>query len=118
MTTTYEMIRALPAKGFDWTGFTAALRAKVASVNAAQDFTLAAWDAAKGMRATRTAAMEMACFYVSKVSTRSNIIAPSQETAMWDSFEGGHHDVWNDTEAEEAATAEVSELISKLRAGA
>jgi hypothetical protein len=113
MTTTYEMIRAIPAKGFDWTGFNAALRAKVVAANAAMPDTLAGWDTAKGMRAIRTAAMEMACFYVSKVSTRSNIIAPSEESRMWDSFEGGHHDVWNDAKAEETATAEVAELIKR-----
>lgn len=113
MATTYEMIRRLPAKGFDWDCFTAALRAKVVSVNAAREDTLADWAAAKGMRATRTAAMEMACFYVSKASQRSNIIAPSSETRMWDSFEGGHMDVWTDADAEEAATAEVAELIRR-----
>jgi len=118
MTSTYEMIRSLPAKGFDWTAFNSALRSKVVSVNAAMDDTLAGWDAAKGIRAIRTAAMEMACFYVSKVSSRSNIIAPSSETKMWDSFEGGHHDVWTDRETEESATAEIAEIISQLRARA
>jgi len=111
MTTTYEMIRRLPAKGFDWASFNAALRAKVVSVNGAMADTLAAWDSAKGMRATRSAAMEMACFYVSKAAQRSNIIAPSEESRAWDSFEGGHIDVWTDAEAEEAATAEVAKLI-------
>lgn len=115
MTTTYEMIRDIPAKGFDWTGFNAALRAKVVAVNAAQDFTLVEWDAAKGMRAVRTAAMEMANFYVDKVSKRSHVIAPSQESAAWDSFEGGHHDVWNDADATEKATQEVAELIAKVK---
>ncbi len=116
MTSTYEMIRVLPAKGFNWTGFNAALRAKVVAVNAAMPHTLIEWDNAKGMPAVRTAAMEMACFYVDKVSKRSNIIAPSQESAMWDSFEGGHHDIWNDADAEESATAEVADLIKTFAA--
>lgn len=116
MTTTYEMIRALPAKGFDWTGFNAALRAKVVSVDAARADTLADWDAAKGMRAVRTAAMEMANFYADKVSKRQNIIAPSSESRMWDSFEGGHNDVWTDAEALERAAGEVAELIKQFRA--
>jgi hypothetical protein len=113
--TTYETIRAIPAKGFDWTGFCAALRAKVVAADAAQAFTLEGWDAAKGMREIRVAAMEMACFYVSKVSQRSNIIAPSQESRTWDSFEGGHHDVWNDAGTVEAATQEVAELVKCFR---
>lgn len=111
MATTYEMIRALPAKGFDWVGFVAALRTKVVAVNAAMPHTLEGWDAAKGMREVRTAAMEMANFYADKVSKRSNIIAPSAESRAWDSFEGGHHDVWNDADAAERATQEVAELV-------
>lgn len=117
MATTYEMIRRLPAKGFDWAALTTALRAKVVSVDAAQPHTLTEWDAAKDMRAIRTAAMEMACFYVDKASKRQNIIAPSSESRMWDSFEGGHNDVWNDADAEQAATAEVAALIDSLRTG-
>jgi hypothetical protein len=109
--TTYEMIRAIPAKGFDWVGFCTALRTKVVTANAAQAFTLEGWDAAKGMREIRTAAMEMAAFYVDKVSKRSNTIAPSTESRTWDSFEGGHHDVWNDAAASEQATQEVAELV-------
>jgi len=108
---TYELIRALPAKGFDWKGFSAALRARVEAAGAALDFTLAEWDAAKGMRAVRTAAMEMAAFYVHTVSTRHHVIAPSAESRMFDSFEGGHNEVWTDAEAEAAAVAEVRALI-------
>lgn len=113
--TTYNMIRALPAKGFDWTGFCAALRARVVAANAAQSFTLEGWDAAKGMREIRTAAMEMANFYVDKVSKRVNIIAPSAESKAWDSFEGGHHDVWNDATATENATQEVADLVKSFQ---
>jgi hypothetical protein len=121
MTGTYEMIRALPAKGFDWTGFNAALRAiyveqtgrNIASWIAQNS--LAGWDAAKGMREVRTAAMEMACCIVGNKSRRQNIIAPSQESAAWDSFEGGHNDVWTDAQAEEAATQEVATLAASFR---
>lgn len=115
MTSTYEMIRTLPAKGFDWATFNATLRSKVVAANAAMPHTLEGWDAAKGMREIRTAAMEMANFYVDKVSKRVNIIAPSQESAAWDSFEGGHHDVWNDAGATEAATSEIAEIITSFR---
>ena len=111
MQTTYQMNKAIPAKGFDWAGFNAALRCKVVSVNAAMPQTIEEWDNAKGMRAIRTAAMEMAAFYVDKVSKRQNIIAPSDESKAWDSFEGGHNDVWNDEDAANEATKEIDKLI-------
>lgn len=115
MNSTYEMIKAIPAKGFDWVGFVAALRKKVVAAKAYgfQD-TLDGWDAAKGTRQVRIAAMEMANFYVDKVSKRQNVIAPSDETRAFDSFEGGHHDVWNDADAAEKATQEIVELIKKF----
>jgi len=97
MTNTYEMIKAIPAKGFDWTGFNAALRAEYVALVGRNigawcvQHVLTEWDAAKGVRQMRSAAMEMACSIVSRKATRVNIIAPSQESAMWDSFEGGHH---------------------------
>lgn len=112
MTSTYEMIKAIPAKGFNWVGFNTALRSKVQ--DAAMADTLLGWDAVKGMRQVRSAAMEMACYYVDMVSKRVNIIAPSDESKMWDSFEGGHHDVWNDANATEKATQEIAELIKKF----
>lgn len=114
MTTTYQMIKALPAKGFNWTGFTAALRSKVIAANAAMPHTLEGWDGAKGMREVRTAAMEMAAFYVSRVSSRSHIIPPSDESRVWDSFEGGHHCHWTDRDADEAATNEIAQLIKTV----
>lgn len=121
MTNTYEMIRAIPAKGFDWIGFCAALRTQYVELAGRNigawiyQNALAQWDAAKGMREVRTAAMEMACSIVSDKARRQNIIAPSQESQAWDSFEGGHNDVWTDAEALEAATQEVAELISRSR---
>lgn len=115
MATTYETIRNIPAKGFDWAGFNAALCAKVVAADAAMPHTLAEWATATGMRAIRTAAMEMACSYVDKVSKRVNIIAPSAESKAWDSFEGGHHDVWNDKTAEETATQEIAELAKSFQ---
>lgn len=122
MTGTYEMIKAIPAKGFDWTGFNTTLRAEYVALVGRNieawciQHSLAGWDAAKGVRQMRGAAMEMAASIVSRKATRSNIIAPSQESAMWDSFEGGHHDVWTDANAEEAATAEIATMIERYRA--
>lgn len=121
MTTTYEMIRALPAKSFNWSAFNAALRAEYVTLVGRNigayciQQALAEWDAAKGVRQMRGAAMEMACSIVSRKATRQNIIAPSQESAAWDSFEGGHNDVWTDAEAMESATQEVVELITKFK---
>ena len=93
MTATYEMIRTIPAKGFDWNGFNAALRSKYLGTfgNKPLAFcvrdTFDRWDAAKGMRAIRVAAMEMANYYVDAVSKRTHTIQPSDESRMWDSFE-------------------------------
>lgn len=121
MASTYEMIKAIPAKGFDWAGFNAALRAEYVVLVGRNigawcvQHVLTEWDAAKGVRQMRGAAMEMACSIVSRKATRVNIIAPSQESAMWDSFEGGHRDVWTDIAAEEAATQEVAKLIVKFQ---
>ena len=47
MTGTYEMVRALPAKGFDWNGFCSAMTAKAVAVGAANERTVAEWAAAK-----------------------------------------------------------------------
>lgn len=121
MTNTYEMIKALPAK-FDWTSFNAALRAiyveqagrNVASWSA--QHALAEWDAAKGVRQMRGAAMEMACSIVSRKATRSFRSAPTAETLAFDSFEGGMCEVWTDAGAEEAATQEIADLIAERRA--
>jgi hypothetical protein len=113
---TYEIIRDIPAKGFDWAGFNAALRALVVEANAApHEDTFAEWDSAKGMRAIRIAAMEMANLYAFKVSSRQHIIPPSDESKMWDSFEGGHNLIWNDAAALEAAAQEIAALAAKFR---
>lgn len=124
MTTTYELIRALPAKGFDWAGFNAALRAEYVALAGrnveswSAKHSLAGWDAANGMRAVRTAAMEMACSIVSDKARRSFRSAPTAETLAFDSFEGGMCEVWTDAEAEEAATAEIAKLIRSHRKAA
>jgi hypothetical protein len=121
MATTYEMIKALPAK-FDWTGFNTTLRAEyVALVGRNVEAycvreALAGWDAAKGVRQMRGAAMEMACSIVSRKATRSFRSAPTAETLAFDSFEGGVCEVWTDAEAEAAATQEIAELIAERRA--
>lgn len=116
MTNTFEIISALPVKGFDWTAFRAALRAQFVEQcgrNIAawcNQNALAEFDNATGMREIRRQAVYMAVSIVSHKSTRSNVIPPSQESAAWDSFEGGHHDVWTDAEIEARAIAEIGAL--------
>jgi hypothetical protein len=119
---TYEIIKAIPAKGFDWTGFSAALRALVIVTDAAKprqssllSRTLAEWSAAKGMREIRYVAQCMAAYYADDISKRQNIIPPSDESKMWDSFEGGHNDVWNDRESMVAAEQKIAELAKAFR---
>lgn len=121
MSNVYSMVKNIPAKGFDWNGFRAALRAEFVEQcgrNVAawcNQNALAEFDGAKGMREVRTQSTYMACSIVSNKSSRSNVIAPSQESAAWDSFEGGHHDVWTDAEAEAAAETEIEALIAKFQ---
>lgn len=120
---TYEMIKAVPAKGFDWMGFNATLRGiyvEMAGRNIeswiAQE-ALKRWDGAKGMREIRASAMEMASNIVSDRSRRCSRIAPSQESQTWDSFEGGHIDVWTDQEAEAAETQKIAGMIANFKGG-
>ena len=117
---TYQMIKSLPAKGFDWAGFTAALRAEYLADRIATNrapLGLEEWDSLLSsgkMRDRRRAAWELACCIVGDKSRRSNIIPPSEESRMWDSFEGGHWDVWTDAEAEELATQQIADMIKKF----
>ena len=124
---TYELIKKLPAKGFDWTGFVAELRSQaMAKWQKGKDgryaycheMTLAEWDAAKGLRQIREAAMQMACGIVSSKATRKAVIPPSEETLSWGGFLGGSIEVWTDEVAVDAATAEIHDLANKFKAAA
>jgi len=120
MTSTYEMIRALPGKGTNWTALVAALTsnylaAYAAKNNGAQPWgktSVDVWTVAKGIRELRTAAMEAASFAVGEMSQRSTFQAPSPETLAWGGFLSGSTLVWTDSEAEAEATAQVAAIIA------
>lgn len=115
--TTYEIIRQIPAKGFNWTGFNAALRSEYVSIREATNRTLDAlpeWDAAKGIRQIRNAAMEMACEIVFMKATQSKFIAPSNETLAWGGCLGGEVAVWTDEDRKEAATQAIAALAKSF----
>lgn len=111
MSSTYEIIRDLPGKGYDWAGFCNALRAMY-SGTFSQD--QEARFARTGIRATRNAAMEMAVEIVMS-NTCSSFIAPSPETLSWGGCLGGETVVVRDREREEAATQAIAGLAQKFR---
>lgn len=119
MTSTYEMIRALPGKSTNWVKLVGTLRghylaAYALAHNGAAPWagnTTDIWDAAKGVRELRTAAMEMASFTVHAASIRSSFQAPSEETLSWGGFLGGSNLVWMDDDAAAQATAEIASII-------
>jgi hypothetical protein len=121
MTGTYEMIRALPAKGTNWRALLSALIENylaeyAAKHNGAEPWggnTTDVWNAARTVRDLRTAAMEAANFAVGLASQRSTYLAPTQETLSWGGFLGGETVVWKDADAQEAAIAHVAEIIKR-----
>ena len=117
--TTYEIIKALPGKGFNWTGFVAELRARyVVTYSNVHDGalpwegTLAEWDAAKGVRQLRHTAMYISTCLTDTVSKRSSFIPPSPETLAWGGFLGGETVVYTDREAEAIAIEEVRTIAA------
>ena len=119
---TYEIIKAIPGKGYNWTGFCAALRERYMATYAEAhkgatpwpSNTTDVWDAAKGIRDMRTAAMEMACSIVHTKSTHATFIPPSPETLSWGGFLGGETVVVLDKEIEAAVTFEIEQLSKKF----
>jgi hypothetical protein len=115
---TYEMIRALPGKGFDWPGFYAAMRAAYVENCATHKrcaLGLDRHDAAKGVRQLRQAAWEMAGCIVQHDSVRARFIGPSPETLSWGGFLGGETVVVTDHDAEEQSTFAIGEIIKRFR---
>lgn len=107
MTTTYEMIKALPSKS-NWIAIHTALR----TINGGNFYDSAEELAAqKGIRNAREAAMWMACDLVKRASTKSSFIPASPETLSWGGFLGGTSCVWNDAKIEETKTLEVIAAI-------
>ena len=123
MSNTYEMIRALPGKGTNWTALVAALTNNYLSVYAEKNGgqtpwkrnTIDVWNAAKGVRELRTAAMEAANFAVSEMSQRSTFQSPSPETLAWGGFLGGSTLVWTDDDAEAQATVKIAAIIASAK---
>ena len=123
MTSTYEMIRALPGKGTNWPALVAALTNHYLAVYAAKNdgaqpwgkTSVDVWTVAKGIRELRRAAMEAASFAVDEMSRRSSCHAPSPETLSWGGFLGGSTLVWTDEDAQAEATAQVAAIIASAK---
>ncbi len=119
MTSTYEMIKALPGKTTNWKNLAAALQSHYLAVyaqahNGAEPWagnTTDVWNAAKGVSQLRVACMEAANFAVGHAAQRSTFQGPSEETLSWGGFLGGSTLVWTDAEAQNAATAEIAKII-------
>lgn len=114
MTSTYETIRVLPGKTYNWTALNAALRTMYLAEGLDFVESQEARYAEKGIRAARTAAMEMACSIVHHRATRSSFQAPSEETLSWGGFLGGSTNVWTDEDAQAEATAEICKLVTEI----
>ncbi len=117
---TYEMLHALEGSTTNWNRLNAALTENFLKVYAgAHDGaepwpgdTTDVWPKARGVRALRTAAMEIAQATVLAASTRCSLQGPSPETLSWGGFLGGTSLVWSDHEDERAATAVIAEIIA------
>ena len=117
MQTPYDIIRAIPAKGFDWAGFITELRAAYVSNCVEHNKTQACLtdiDGAKGIRATRDAAYVTANCMVSHCSTSVRFIPPSPETLDWGGFLGGEHVVLTNKDREAEATARIAAMVAKF----
>jgi len=123
MTSTYEIIKALPAKGYNWAGFTTALRARyVESCDAKNRDAgyLPECDAALStlrVRECREICMRMATIIVDHGAVSSRFIPPSEETLAWGGFLSGETVVLRDGAADEILTEEVRALAQKFYHG-
>lgn len=119
MTSTYEIIKALPGKGTNWKRLVDALvnhySAEYIRVNGCAERwtvnTLDMWNKAKGVREMRTAAMEAANFAVGLVDRRAVHIPASEETLSCGGFLGGETVIVREHEAEAEAIARIKEII-------
>ena len=119
MTSTYDLIKALPGKGTDWRGLVDALSARYVTQYAAlndgeapwPNNTTDEWASAKGVRELRHAAMYAATMITDDKSRRSSFIPPSPETLSWGGFLGGESVVWRDDAAYSEAVEECAAII-------
>lgn len=118
MITTYEMIKALPGKGFDWMGFSAALRAayrESCTLHHKVPHSLVDANVAIGVRELRASAMCMAGSIVDFASKTSRFIKPSSETLAWGGILGGEYVVLTDKNAAQLATNEIHILCEMFK---
>jgi len=120
--TTYETIKKLPAKGFNWKGFVAELRAQYIAW-CEQKRRVPAYlpeidpmIAKGGIRNLRTVAMWLAAAIVDFKSKNVHRQEPSQQTLAEGGFLGGEILVWTDRSAEEFATADIADLAASFAA--
>lgn len=110
--TTYDAIKALPGKGYDWAGLISTLREMQTSpIHPDQEKRIAE----KGTRAARSAAMELATNIVWDFGLRSTRIPASPETESWGGFLGGETVVYHDRDAEAEATARIVAILDGYR---
>lgn len=116
--TTYEIIKKLPAKGFNWKGFVAELRGRYV-VECENRNRVAAYlpeidpmIAQGGVRNMREVAMWLANILVQFKAQKSHWQAPSEQTLVEGGFLGGEMLVWTDSDDEENATQEIADLAA------
>lgn len=111
MTSTYEMIKALPGKTFNWTALISGLREMHGQEFYAELEDIAA---SKGIRNAREAAMRMAVEIVLTRAVSGRFIPPSPETLSWGGLLGGETVTLRDNEIEEKMTAAIDRLIKRV----
>lgn len=114
---TYETIKALPAKRYDWDGLLTALRRMVSEQRAAKNHTMPyeeEYQSARGIRDKRNLAMMYACTFVRDGFKKSHFIPPSPETLQWGGFLGGEHVIVRGHEAEAEAEKVVINLTRQF----
>lgn len=116
--TTYEAIKAIPAKSIVWTDFVTRLRSEVFIARDAANKTMPYEDeyaALTGVGSKRQLAMWYACILVDGASVSARFIPPSPETLSWGGFLGGETVVLTDHEAAEAEAARIIAMIPEYR---
>lgn len=117
--TTYEAIKAIPGKGFDWNGFVGAVRDMQiitrSGMNRIPDPYAEEFASMKGIGDKRRLAMWYATLIVHDCSKSSKFIPPSQETLSWGGFLGGDTVVLTDEDAAQEATDKIICLIPEFQ---
>lgn len=113
MTSTYEMIKALPGKTTNWGSIISGLR----EMHGKEFYEeLEVLSTSKGIRNQRETAMRMSVEIILTRVQTSRFIAPSPETLQWGGFLGGETVVLRDHDLEETLTEEIGRLIKRVGA--